>query len=200
MILRLGVVLLPDASTDAFVRGISHGLFPNSLRLGDQRDGTSLSPHPHVSLFHLMVESDAIPELRDSVFAHTPPSLARQIADEIRVLPTGWGFLESPRTRSLIAMQRAVLHGSDKFRAQPVSISWQRRFTEQQTQAYQRWGYPNIGSAWDPHFSFGILPGPAMEQHLNFRWNWHARSLAIVRIGNNGTAAEILMERELTIM
>ena len=194
---QIGVVLLPDEATDGFVRGLSWSLTHNRLRLG-LRDGSDmLPPHPHISLLHLVLQSGLVNDFVETLFALTPQSIPKQTATEIHVNTGGWCFLETPRTMALLGIQGAVVRASNGFRCGQVPISWKAHFTPEQERAYRLYGYPNIRFAWAPHFTFGVIGPVPAEQRTRIRWNWNARSLAVVELGEYETAAEILAERPL---
>lgn len=192
---QIGVVLLPDKATDAFVRGLSWGTASNRFLFGLRDAGGALPPHPHVSLFQLLVR-DSMSDFIATVFELAPASLPEQTATEIHINVGGWCFLETPRTMSLLAIQSAVIRASNGFRCGQVPISWKAHFTSAQEKAYRLHGYPNVRFAWPPHFSFGVI-GPMAEQRTRIRWNWNTRSLAVVELGEYGTAAQILAEHPL---
>lgn len=194
---QIGVVLLPDEATDGFVRGLSWSLANNRLLLGLRDGSAQLPPHPHISLLHLVVREEMMRDFATTLFELAPRSLPQQTATEIHVNTGGWCFLETPRTMSLLGMQSAVIRASNGFRCRQVPISWKAHFTQAQEKAYRLYGYPNVRFAWDPHFTFGIVSPMPAAQRTPVRWNWTARSLAIVSLGHHGTAAEILVEHSL---
>ena len=194
---QIGIVLLPDEATDCFVRGLSWGTAHNQILFGLRDGGGALPPHPHISLLQLVIRADMLRDFTETLFMLVPSVLCEQDATEIRILGSGWCFLESPRTRPLLAMQSAALKASEGFRLGRVPISWTKHFTRAQVAAYRRWGYPNVRYAWDPHFTFGVIDGIPAEQRFRLRWPWHARALAVVALGHHGIAAEILAERPL---
>lgn len=189
---QIGVVVLPDARTDGFVRGLSRIMPESRLVLGDQDAAGGLPPHPHVSLLHLVVNDTDIGEFASTVLGDLP-TLPRgsQRSSELHITSSGWCFLETPRTRLLLALQRHALKASDGFRARPVHVSWKDRFTPAQARAHARWGYPNIGSAWNPHFTFGRIAN-GEERQVRCHWIWWPLALAVVSLGQCGSATELL--------
>jgi hypothetical protein len=187
----VGVVVLPDERTDGFLRGLSRAIPGNTVLLGSQDAGGSLPPHPHLSLYHLVADMRELKQLWRAV-AVTFRTTQQQTCSYVYKTSRGWWFVETPRTRELLKLQRYTCHAGSWFRhGRKVPISWKNSFSPAQSAAYERWGYPNVRSSWQPHFTIG-LTDPGDEHRERLRWVWTPARIALVELGKHGTAVEII--------
>ncbi len=187
----MAIVLLPDAATDGYVRALSHSLADdNAIRLG----GPNKPPYPHVSLFHLVINPADIDRLWVSIIRTVR---GEQTLSPLRCLwlrwEGRWHFLKIARSADIVALQHTVVEASKRYRQGAVPISWKDQFTPEQAAAYGTYGYPNVGIAWDPHFTYGYIPNMEGEGIIaGVEWVVNLTTLALVAIGSKGMVMEIV--------
>ena len=192
----IGIVLLPDEDTETLLRALSQLAlldFGSSIML----DTGSAGPRPHLSLFHMQVEADRLQAVYDAVDALPLPARISGHCYRRHLVGGNWLFLQAERT-ALVEIQMPVVEAVAPLRSGNVEITW--KMSEAQAAMHARYGYPNIGAAWDTHFTYGYVSDSsrvpqALRNGIDVAQPWSARDIAVVRVGNHGTAGEILHMR-----
>jgi len=189
-----GVVLLPDTATCTRLEALSKKaqLTWNGTFQLDRTHG----PHPHLSVFHLVILDKDLPRLL-AAFGRLAlgPTAIHGHCHEVLMKPGGWLFVQADGQR-LLEIQNQVLQEIAPLRSEDIDIDWIDQMTPLQREMYHRYGYPNVGDAWDIHFTVSKAAGDMQADKTTLNksldWRWQAKELAIVRIGEYGTATEIL--------
>lgn len=183
----VGVVLLPDNKTDAYVKTLAKSVDGNKISFGPA--------HTHLSLLHAVIRGRDVERVQKFLNGVDFPVRVPFHCREILYQPNGRCFLEVRQTRSLLKIQRLVLPIA-AIRVRGVSFSWRANATIGQKRAYTRYGYPNVGAAWQSHFTFGVTE-PHEEHRTAVELKGTISAVALVEIGNYGTATKILYRRPL---
>lgn len=200
MVPIIGIVLLPDVSTEWMLRGMSTAAqaFGNSMLLSTGKKG----PRPHLSLFHMRAALRSMRTIKGVVDQLELPDHIGGTCLSMRAVGGQWLFVQVDRVELVEQVQMPVVSQVAPRRSGSIDISW--KMSPAQSAAHVQWGYPNVGEAWDTHFTFGYC-GDASRVPASLRGDgmqlvnhqWHARAIAVVRIGHHGTAGEILHIRHL---
>jgi hypothetical protein len=184
---KYGIVLLPDAATEALIQALACKVSLNEIVFGD-------TAHVHLSLLHVMLTAKQAASvkkmLRDMKLPKAPLLESYGILRE----KSGWQFVEVHKTSALLKLQQAMLPLT-KVRADDTDFSWRDSATNLQKRAHVRYGYPNVGSAWQSHFTFSRTRGLVRRTTKMLSKKGHAVSIALVQIGKNGVAEKILYQR-----
>lgn len=204
MSLKIGIVLLPDRATATLLTVLSE--VASDLGNIMVLNGGAVGPRPHLSLFHMMARMHDFPRIAAAVDGLAVPGTIGGRGYKRHLVDDQWLFLQADGS-GLSELQQQVVEAVGPLRTQAVEISWD--MSPMQREAHRRCGYPNVGRAWDIHFTYGLLPkatdprtvGPELEQiraGMEMAQTWTAQAIAVVRIGDHGTAMEILHQRPLT--
>ena len=184
---KFGIVLLPDITTEGYVK-----------KLAAEQPNNNLAPefHVHLSLLHVVLERSRLPvvcKLIDNLPISKPfPIECHGILEQ-----NGWHFLETQKSPTLTRVQKKILPIA-RLRDGNTNFSWRTAATIEQKQAYGQYGYPNIGAAWSPHFTFGVTE-PKKNKSTPLPQNWHGniRAIALGVIGDHGAVTKLLYVRKL---
>lgn len=191
-----GIVLIPDAVTCALLQGLS--LMANAAWSSKIVLDVHRGPFPHLSLFHVLMRDADVQGLYRALIPdrHEYRPVSGQ-CHELVMRPGGWLFVQAT-DRQLMDMQERVVQAAAPLRAGNVKITW--KMSEAQQTAHREYGYPNVGEAWDSHFTVGLIDearvrGSVVRQlrpGLALGHTWSSNQLAIVRLGRHGVASQVV--------
>ncbi len=193
----MGFVLLPNEEMERYLVRVSQEArqYGNRLVLNTTHPR---GPRPHLSLFHMMVDEPQIPAIIAAVACVVMPVVIEGECFKMHLFGGNWLFLQTRGDR-LLELQDLVVRCVESLRSGDVEVSWEMSPVQQQ--AHRTFGYPNVGEAWDTHFTYGYVADgslvPEPLRNLEVDLTWTARAIAVVRIGDHGTAGEILYVRHL---
>ena len=184
---HIGIVILPDKSTNLLLRGLAKNVPGNRLDL-------EVDP-PHLSLLHVMLDDEGVRHAQSLVAelkaAPVPLPCYQTTAER-----TGWNFLEVRASPQLLALQVEVLPLS-KCRQGSTPFLQRDWATVAQENAYQDYGYPNVGAAWQPRFAFGIGHKSVKRSTLPMQRLATGQTMAVARLSQHGAVETLLFSRAL---
>jgi hypothetical protein len=193
----IGIVLLPDEATGVLLVTLSEVAHDMGTTIVLRR---GVIPHPHLSLFHMRVTADKLPLIRAAINGLNLPARIGGMGYKRHLVAEQWLFLQA-NGDGLVELQQQVVEAVASLRSEDMEILW--RMSPAQKAAHAEYGYPNVGEAWDTHFTYGYFPKPADPIFAEIRAGyemsqpWTARAIAVVLIGDHGTAGTILHLRRL---
>ena len=153
---------------------------------------------PHGSHWHGRLDRTGVVEMKKVLdrFAATVKDPINGRFKTVESVNGGWLFWKEEPNEDLIKLHRALIPLITPLRASDIRIAWE--MNEAQKASFEKWGYPNCMDAFDPHITLQLLA----KEHAGaaFRARMHsytALSLALVRIGEFGSAKEIIHEADL---
>ncbi len=192
----IGIVTLFDSEVMhravALSRLLSPSAEPPPLVL-DDRETSQMYPH----LTHLHLEVNNVDEISRTLYnKFKTHQMVQGRFTSIRTQFKKWVFWEAERSHTLDHLHAAILETvKPLIKVNPVPVSWP--MTPAQKEMHKTFGYPNCGSAWDPHLTLSYLRGgvkiDGLDDGITFPMPWTSKEIAVVQIGKRGTAANIII-------
>ena len=185
-----GIVLLPDKKTEASIRVLSKKERGNQIRFGPKAQ-------VHLSLLHIVLRPKQMTAVKRAFLTLVlPKPLSLTCTGTLRQ-KSGWCFVETRKTKALAGLQRKVLPLT-KMRAKGTPFTWQEHASQIQKRSYIKYGYPNVGAAWQAHFTFAKTDPQPDGTFKPMTKKVRLERIALVEIGKDyGTAGKILCLRSL---
>lgn len=185
----IGIILLPDSHTEAYVKRLSRGVRGNQISFNSP-------PFVHLSLLHMVVQDGHIAEIKRMLEQVGVPAKPVIACYEVTRKESGWCFVEVKKNRGLVRIQRSILPIA-AMRATETSFTWCAYASEAQKRAHKKFGYANVGTAWAPHFTFGVAEPRTRTVRRQISRRGTLERLALVQIEEHGTAGRLLYEQQL---
>lgn len=180
MLQRYAIVLVPDPETQVSLYQTSDRICDNALSLKCAPNGHK----PHLPLFHFMGEPQNLPRIVAGL--QEKLKTVRYVLGQTTSCygqTDGWIFLQVQKSSQLSAIQVIVVAAVEPHRVGKVPFT--RRMSEKQTESYERWGYPFVGSAWNCQFPVGLTSRCFSGYELEKKW-W-SDLVALGPVDDNGT-------------
>lgn len=201
----LGIALLPSAGHRTTAIHLQREVG------GDHVLRPPLSPEgnlPHVTVFQgpFLDSLDPAAELDRIVAAVDTPERIVLASHGVVHQPTGWVFLSLERPSLLERIQQATLKVLEPYldRAAFDPSKDVSRFTPDERESFERYGYRYTGPAYAPHITLGRAEeAVAVElvrstpERVDVPGTWVFDRFSFYVMGENGAHAEILEERTL---
>ena len=188
---KYGIVVLPNSQVAADLRSLSQKIANNQLPLGKSAD---CHPYPHLSLLHVLLDCIAENEARYAFSQLELLPVPDLTLTGVSIEDNGWCFVHSTLNPQLRSLQMQVVNSITPHRSGDISVEWDMSKLQQIRQ--KRYGYPNIGKAWSPHFTVGITS--QADQSFQFEAVWTPKKIAFCKVGKNGRVKAILETRKLS--
>lgn len=185
---QLGIVLLLDQeTTNRTVELAGEYQEGNFVDLGGRHT-------PHITLYHsklVDVPLEVAREYLDRLAERLPMSLA---FTKVAAFGDKFLFWDTERTPELIAVHEYALGLAKYFSPAGEQQADKEKITlsPEQDANVRQFGHPLVGSLWRPHVTLGYYPDGLTMDDRSTPFAGRATTVALVRVGEAGTIAEIV--------